>query len=192
MSAKKSKLTAVSLRKFMTFAIFLIIVLSAVGFYFAQDWIGKYAAQVDQTTSGSSVSGSSPQALTKIQEEITENQASGNKASSLIASSQDPQSQVIKDLNKYASATGISIAGYNLSQPATAGINASATIPGLKSSFITITLNNPIPMKKLLQFFKLVENNLPKMQITGINISSPSASGDDVTIDPLTIEVFTK
>jgi len=188
---QKIGLQATSLRKAMFSAVFIIIIIACVGFYFGQGWIKQYAAEVDQTTSGSSVKGSSPQALNQLREDITKNQPAGTKASSMIASTQNYQNNTISDLNKYASSTSISIAGYNLTQPATAGINASATISGLKSNFITITLNNPVPIRSLLQFFKAIESNLPKMQITGINISA-AGSKDNVNVDPLTIEVYTK
>lgn len=192
MKKTKAGLKATSLRKAMSSAVFIIIGISAVGFYFGQDWLGKYAAQVDQTTSGASVSGSSSQALSQLREEITKNQSIGAKAASILASSQNYQSKIIDDLNKYASASSISIAGYNLTQPLTAGEDASAAISGVKSNFVTITLNNPVPMKNLLQFFKAIETNLPKMQITGISLTPSPSSKDNVTIEPLTIEVYTR
>lgn len=192
MKKTKGGLKATSLRKAMSSAVFIIISTSAVGFYFGQDWLGKYATQVDQTTSGASASGSSSQALSQLQEEIAKNKSVSAKAVSILASSQNYQSKIIDDLNKYASASSISIAGYNLTQPSTAGEDASAAISGVKSNFVTITLNNPIPMKNLLQFFKAIETNLPKMQITGINLAPSPSSKDNVTIEPLTIEVYTR
>ncbi|NCQ54047.1 hypothetical protein COV88_02520 [Candidatus Saccharibacteria bacterium CG11_big_fil_rev_8_21_14_0_20_41_19] len=187
----KTGLQATSLRKAMITLVVILIILASVGFYFGQDWLTKYAAEVDQTTSGSSASSSSSQALSQLHEEITNNQPIGAKASALVASSQNYQNKIISDLNKYASSTGISIAGYNLTQPTITGDDAGATISGVKSKFVTITLNNPIPIRSLLQFFKAIESNLPKMQITGISISS-SSTKDNVTVDPLTIEVYTK
>lgn len=185
----KAGLQATSLRKAMISIIVVLVILASVGFYFGQDWLTKYAADVDQTASGSSVSGSNPQALSDLRDEITKNQPIGAQASALVASSQNYQNKIISDLNTYASSTGISIVGYNLTQPATAG--TAAIISGVKSNFVTITLNNPIPIRSLLQFFKAIESNLPKMQITGISISS-SSTKDNVTVDPLTIEVYTK
>ncbi len=192
MTKIKTGLLATSLRKMLVSAVFIVIILAAVGFYFAQDWLGNYAAQADTTTTGSSASGSSPQALTKLNEEITKNQVSGIKANSLVASSQNYQTQIIKDINKYAAMTNITIEDFNLSQPANTSGGATTTIAGLKSNFITITPSNPIPIKNLLQFFKLIETSLPKMLITGISISPSDGSNENVTIDPLTIEVYTK
>lgn len=192
MSKVKTGLLATSLRKVMTSAIFIIIILATVGFYFAQEALGNYAAQADTTTSGASASGSNPQALSKLNEEIAKNQAAGTKAGSLVASSQNYQTQIMKDIYKYAEITNITVDSITSSQPANISGGATSVVEGLKSNFITTTLSNPVPIKNLIQFLKLVETSVPKMLITGINITPSAGSSDNVTIDPLTIEVYTK
>ena len=190
---KKSNLKATSLRTAMGVVVVVIILISIIGFYFAQDWIGKFATQADQTASGSSIANSnSLQALTNLRNEVVKNQANGDKANSMIASSQNYQNQIIKDINKYAADTGITIAGQNFTQSDANGTNTLVAITGLSPKFVTITLGNPVPLKNLLQFFRAIENNLPKMQIMGINLTPSSTSSDSVTSDPITIGVYTR
>jgi len=184
---KSNKLSATSLRTILRAIVGLIIVLAIAGFYFTQNWLSNYATQTNKVPD-SSADNASPQALNKIQTEVARNQAYGDKASSMIASSQNYQSQAVKDLNKYASSAGVSIASYSLSQPTTS-INP---IGGLKSGFVTITMDNPVQLKNLLKFFKYIETNLPAMQLTGINITPSQSLNGTVSVQPLIIEVYTR
>jgi len=187
---KKSGIKATSLRTAMTFFIFMIIVVAITGFYYAQGWLSEFATEVNDITYKPTTTDNDAQALKQLKDEIANNQASGNKANSITISSQNYQSQVTQDLNKYASDNGISIANYNFEKPA--GVKTSLSVNGSKSNFVTITLNNPIPFTNFMKFIKSIETNLPKMQLTGINLSRASDSDNDITVEPLTIEVYTK
>jgi hypothetical protein len=188
---KKSKMKATTLRTTLSFIIIIVIGLSALGFYYIQGKLNTYAVSVGQAVSESTAGGTNTGTIKNIQEEIAEVQAASTKADSITVSSLDYQTQIIKDLNKYASNTGISITDYSFTQ-ATSTATKVQTIPGVGINSITITLGNPIPFDNLIQFLKSIENNLPKMQINGINISHDQTSADAVTIDPLTIEVYTR
>jgi len=189
---KKSKTKATTLRTFLSVFIIIIIGLSVIGFYYTQDWLNKLAVEIGRTVSDSTAGNSNTQAFKNLQDDIAKNQVSAKKANNIITSSQNYQSQVPQDLNKYASSTGVSIVSYNLTQSATAGVQSSVSINGVQSSFITITLGSPVQFTNLMQFLKAIESNLPKMQLTGINISSVPGSDNTVTIEPLTIEVYTQ
>ena len=185
---KKSRIKATTIRMAMFIALSLIILLTATGFYFAQDWLRNFATKSNQTSSASTVGNNNSQSLQQIQDDIAANQASADKANSMIASSQNYQTQIINDLNKYASTAGVSIVSHKSAQSPASVIK----IAGLESGFVTITLANPVPLKNLLQFFKLIEASLPKMQITGIDLTPTSSSSDSVTVEPITIGVYTR
>lgn len=188
---KKSHIKATSLRSAMSAVVFIIIILSSVGFYYAQDWLNQLAIEIGSTVS-ESTAGSDDQALKQLQDDIARNQISANKANNIIAPSHNYQSLIVEDLNKYASSTGVSIASYKWDQSVPAGTSALAAIDGVSSGFITITLDNPVTFTNLIQFIKAIESNLPKMQITGISLSRDSNSANAVTVEPITIGVYTK
>ena len=183
---KKSRIKATTMRTAMIITLSLIIGLTATGFYFTQDWLRNLATKSNQTSSASTVDNNGSQSLQQIRDDITANQASADKADGMIASSQNYQTQIINDLNKYALTAGVSIVSHKSAQSPSLGVK----IAGLESDFVTIALANPIPLKNLLQFFKLIETNLPKMQITGIDLTPTSSSSDSVTIEPITIGVY--
>ena len=189
---KIANIKATTLRTALTVVISVIIGISVIGFYFAQSWITDYAIKVDQTASRPVTDSNDPKALAQIRDEITKNQLYGDKASAMITSSQNFKDQIIKDVNKYASISGVSVVDYNLATPDTSGADTTVAIEGIKSNFATITLKNPIPIQNLLHFLKLIESNLPIMQLTGISLTPSANSTDNVTIDPITIEVYTR
>ena len=188
---KKSSIKATSLRSAMSVAVFIIIILSSVGFYYAQNWLNQLAIEIGSTVS-ESTAGNDDQALKQLQDDIAKNQISANKASSIIASNQNYKSLIVEDLNKYTSSTGVSMVKYEWNQSVPAGTTALAAIDGVSSDYITITLGNPVTFTNLMQFIKAIESNLPKMQITGINLSRDSNSANAVTVEPITIGVYTK
>lgn len=188
---KKTKLKATSLRSMMIAAIIITIGLAAGGFYFAQDWLNTFAISVGQTIAQSTNGSNTSQGIQNLKEEMAQKQVVAGKASSITISSQDYQSQAISDLNKYAANTGISITDYNVAAPATAESTLPA-INGVRINYITITLGSPIPMTSLIQFLKSIETNLPKMQLAGIKVNQVQGSSNNVSVDPLTIEVYTK
>lgn len=188
---KKSHIEATALRSIMSFTVFVIIGLSSVGFYYAQGWFNKLANEVSLISAAKPTkSNIDPQSLIKLQQDINDLQTTANKASDIIASSNDYQDEITEDLNKYATDNNISISNYNFAEQTT--LNAIATISDIQSNFVTITLSNPIPFTNLMHFLKEIESNSPKMQLTGININRASGSNNTVTVEPLTIEVYTR
>lgn len=188
---KKSKMKATSLRSSMIVIIVIVIALSTVGFYYAQSLLNTFATSVGQVVSKSTAGGGNAHELVVIQEEIAENQAVADKAGLLLVPSQDYQGQIISDLNKYATNTGISITDYKVPKTAITGAKAPVIL-GVGINYLTITLANPVPIASLIQFFKSIETNIPKIQLTGISITQNQGSSINVTVDPITIEVFTK
>jgi len=189
---KKNGMKATTLRTTMVIIIIITIGIATFGFYYFQGKLNTYAISVGQTVSESTAgSSSNAQTIKKIQADIAATQAIADKSASITASSLDYQNQTIADLNKYASNTGISIIDYNFSQSATTA-KTSSLAGGIGTSFITITLGNPISYTNLIKFLESIETNLPKMQLTGINISHDQNNSDTITVQPLTIEVYTK
>ncbi len=194
---KKSSMTAKTLRGILSFAVILIIGLSVVGFYYAQNWLLSLATSISQTVAQSNTSGTSLQSLNQLQTELNAHQDVILKVNSLIAPLQTYQSQSIKDLNQYATASGITISDYSFSKTGAAATPTTAPASTItttsNSSVITATLASPTSFTGLLKFMHLVEGNLPKMQISSVNMSRVSdGSGDSVKIDQLSIEVYTQ
>ncbi len=200
---KKSKINAINLRTILSIIVVLLIGISAVGFFFGQNWLRIQAIEVSHTIADSRAGGNNIQALKKLQQDLLERQDIVNKANSITTPSQNYQNQTIQDLDKYATDSGLIISNYNFvpsaaaaTAPTTGGATpapAQTTAVGTASSSVTITLASPISYTKLLKFMTAVEGNLPKMQVSSINLGRVAGSdSDSVKTDQLTVEVYTQ
>lgn len=193
---KKSKMTATKLRVILSVTVIVLVGLSAVGFYFGQNWLRTIAASVAQTVADSKTSGSDVQSLKKLQADLLTRQGIIDKASSIMASSQNYQNQTIQDIDKHAANANISISNYNFVQPAAPAAPAAIglpTAPAAASTSVTVTLISPLNYTKLLKFMMAIESNLPKMQVSSINLGRVVGDDNDsVKTETLTIEVYTQ
>ena len=201
---KKNKLNAITLRTILGVCVVILVGLSAVGFYFGQNWLRTYAVSVSQTVANSKASGNDIQTLKTLQQNLLARQDIIAKATSIIASGQDYQTQTIHDLDKYAVYADVAISNYSFAQTTTptASVTSSATASmatptqaaaGTGSKAVTITITSPVSYTKLLKFMTAIESNLPKMQISSINLGRvEGGDGSSVRTDQLTIEVYTQ
>ena len=117
----------------------------------------------------------------------------------LSAPAADVQPVLTNDINKYARLTGIRISSTTYGKEAAetgsaTGVQTPAN-PSQPSSdeadsganTIKIEAGNAVPMRSILQFIKLIENNLPVMYLTEISLDSTNTN--DVKISSMTIGV---
>ena len=186
---KKSKrMSATALRTTMIVAVLLIITLLIGGFYYSQSLLRDYASKVGitvtQSVTGSNNSDSG--ATSELMREIAKAQGSMDKIDDLFVPSSDYQNKIITDLNKYAALSGVSIVNYSFGKLTTETAGESS------SNSITITLADPVEFNNLMKFTKLIENSLPKMQLTGISLRRAQVASSIVIVEPLIIGFYTK
>ena len=186
---KKPKFNAVTLRALLITLVLLLTAGLSGGFYYAQNWLDGMAVDIN-TRSAELATNDSTQAQANLQNQLNSLQPVELKASGILSSSTDFQNSVSADVTRYASSTGIEIESVSPSQ---LPVGATATnIPGVQTRYVKVTLKNPIPFNNLVKFIKAIETNLPKMKLTGISLTHSSTMGNSVTVDPLTLEVYTK
>ncbi|MBC7868632.1 hypothetical protein H7X69_00425 [Candidatus Saccharibacteria bacterium] len=191
---KNPKMTASKLRAILSATVIVLLVLSAVGFYFGQNWLRTMATSVSQTVADSKASGGDVTSLKKIQADLLARQGIVDKAGSIMSSSQNYQTKVIEDLAKYAAEANIIISNYSFAAPtAAAPTTGAAAAPATGATSVTVTLTSPITYTKLLKFMSAIESNLPKMQVSSINLGRVAAgASDSVKTEQLTVEVYTQ
>ncbi len=193
---KKPKMTALKLRAILSVTVIVLFGISAVGFYFGQNWLRTMATSVGQTIADSKASGGDEASLKKIQADLLARQGIVNKADSIMSSSQNYQTKVIEDLAKYAADANITISNYSFAAAAATAVptsGAAQIAPAAGSTSVTVTLTSPVTYTKLLKFMTAIESNLPKMQISSINLARvATGASDSVKTEQLTVEVYTQ
>lgn len=204
MSQSKKPLTATKLRVMLSVSLFVVALGAGAVFYFANRQLNTYAGDVSTSTAEADASQNDLQTLQHIQQELKDNQDAVKRAAQIVADSKSYQyqNQIIGDLNDYARRAGITITnidfsdtgtGSSASSSAAAGSSAASPTPavaGVKSTAVSITLQNPVDYDSLLTFMHSIEQNLTKMQIASVNISKDTSTATGVTSNVLTLEVY--
>lgn len=190
--------TAVSLRLALSFSLVAISLLTSIALYFIYGGLQSVATDVSHVVVDSSVSQTNIQTLQKVQQELADEKDVIARAGDIVADSKSYQyqNQILNDLNNYAGKAGISITNVNFDAAGDTGTTPPAkgapTAPaGLKSTSVSITLQNPVPYDSMLRFIRSIEQNLTKMQISRVALAK-GTSGNTVTSEALTIQVYIK
>ena len=208
MSNKKSSgLDAPKLRIVLIVSIIILAGASAGLFWYFRSQLISYAEQVEKDTTAASVSSSDVNKLKALKEELENNQVAVTRAKNIVADSRSYQyqNQIVDDINIYAKKAGIAVTNYAFTDPSTgaggeaaaspdgAAVPAAPTLPeGLKSVSVSLTLKNPIEYQSIITFIRYIEANLTKMQVSGVAFSKTSPGSTQVSVDPITIEVYIK
>lgn len=201
---KNIKLNAVTFRLILSVLLFVTAALIVAVVWFSNAKLKEFSVQVSQAASDATASQDSLQTLQKMKQELDSQKEIINKAASIVADSKGYkyQDQIIKDLNEYASASGLTITNFSFAAaadttpkaatPAAGGATATpapAAPSGVKSTSASITLKAPVNYVNLLQFIHAIEQNLTKMQISRISLSK-GATKDEVITESLEIQVY--
>lgn len=113
-----------------------------------------------------------------------------DKAASIVAETKTYkyQNQVIKDVTRYARSAGLSILEFNFPE----STSSSAQKTAVKSIRAEITLRNPVEYRNFIRFLKYIEQNLTKMQITNISLSSNSDNPTLIDSPVVGLEVYVR
>ena len=213
LSSQSKSLTPTSLRAILAILIVVLVVAGAAAFIFIRLQLSDFATQVQLENAAASASSEDVTRLKQLEEELSSNEVAVNRAKKIVADSQSYQyqDQIIADLNAYAQASGVVIENFTFNNenvddgsadaaaappPEVTGeegaVEQSTTPAGLKSTTASITIKNPVEYIRIMNFINSIEQNLTKMQVSGISIakSSDDPSGRTVNINPLTIEVY--
>jgi hypothetical protein len=204
---KLSSFTATNLRLTLSISLFAITLLAGVLFYFADQQLQKVAVDVSHTVVDASASQNKVQTLQRIQRDLDKYKDVISQANSIVAASQSYQyqDQIVSDLNKYAAKSGITITNMDFAAADTSTGSTStnktggatptpgaAAPSGVKTTSVAVTMENPIGYSSFLKFLRSIEDNLTKMQVQKISLSKGTGTGDQVSSDVLTIQVYVR
>jgi hypothetical protein len=202
---KKNQFTPATLRLILSVSLALAVIGAGVIFTLVSGQLKDVATTVSHKVADAEASRNSLTNLRKIEKFLEDNKEAVTRANEIVAESKsyEYQNQIINDLKTYAAASGVSIKSFDFAAgnsatpttpaPAASAADPTATAapagPTLKSTTVSITLDNPIAYDNLLRFVKAIEQNLTKMQVSAITMSK-GTSNTQVTTDALSIEVY--
>lgn len=199
MSAQIKNMSAVKLRLILICSVGLILLVFAGCFLLFRNQLDAYATQVKLDNSAAEISKNDVARLQRIQQELEHDNVAVTRAKNIVADSQyyEYQNQILSDINQYAKDSGVTIVSFTFNSdtdPKAAPTPANpltAAPAGLKTTSAVISIKNPVDYKAIMRFIHAIEVNLTKMQLAGVSFTK-GTSNADVTVNPLTVEVFTR
>jgi uncharacterized protein (UPF0333 family) len=177
---KQSSMKATSLRSLLIFLLILVIAGIAAGFYYGLGRVREYAVEVSHTNADAQAAEQQVGELQRLKATLASSNELVKKANQLFATESSYQSRAIRDVQRYASRANITITDTSF----------PTGQQGSGSHTLVINLASPTSYVNFIRFLESIESNLPKMQVTGVDISR--ASGDTISVQNINIQVFTR
>ncbi|MEO5949529.1 MAG: hypothetical protein ABIP74_03925 [Candidatus Saccharimonas sp.] len=198
-----TKTTPVKVRAIIASILVVLMLLGIVIFLLGYSQIKAYTLNTKQMEADAQASNTKVQRLIATKKQLEQNSAIVARASQLVSVSQSYlyQDQIIRDINSYASAAGITLDSITFNEAAAAGTTvAGASVPpaGIKITTASVVLKNPVNYTRYLNFIHSLEQSLFRMSVLGVSLTR-SASSDELkkdpeamTAEPVSIEVYIK
>lgn len=185
---------AVKLRNLLLAGIGLVIILTGVTVYYASTFLHDETVKSIHAQIDADVSGQDLDRLKSLEKTLDDNQDSVRKAEQIVAATKQYQyqDQIINDINRYAQQTGVEVTAYNFTPAATGKATTAPTVAGVKTISVALTLKSPLPFDNYLRFVKAIEQNLTKMQISGVNITPDPTDVNGVVNPSIGLVVYVR
>lgn len=160
----------------------IILTLAILGggalFYLGLMTVKDYSGEVNNRLVDADASEAQIRQLQALRQQINQNETLIAKADKVFATPATYQAQALNDVRNYANQTGVSIRSIDFDDPSS----------GVYS--MVVRLNSPTNYQSLIRFITLVEGNLPKLQLTELEIKrGPANAKGSVTVNELKINV---
>lgn len=197
-------MTPTKFRVILCISIALLLIAAIAGFVFFRTMLLNYAMEVNKSAQQASISTNDVATLERLKDEMEDNKVAVTRANNIVADSKSYQyqNQIINDLTVYAKAAGVGVSSYSFiddsaaATPTGQAATDTSTPPpaqdstGLKSTKVSISLKNPANYKSIMKFIHSIERNLTKMQLSGVSLAGTPETKDEISVNPLTIEVY--
>lgn len=203
--------SAARFRVVLTTALFTsILVIVAIVVYGVRQ-LDSFAAEVNQQVVATAASEGKLNVIRSEATQLESHQEAVRRAKQIIAESQEYQYQdvIIQDIEHFAELAGVSVLSYDFTtksddDAATSGDDGSTESPKaspgakrpndtaqsqLRSTVVNISLTSPVNYRNFLKFLNHIEQNLTKMQVASVSLSSADHASQ-VNTDSLQIEVY--
>lgn len=196
-------ITPTRLRIILSATLVLLTAAGAGVFYFAYSGLDEAATQAGQSAASAREGEDTLQRLQTLRTDLDAKKEIIERTSRVVANSQNYayQDQLVTDLTAYARRANLTIKNISFSSQAPTAAPAAPTEggaptptgapAGLNKATVDISLESPVNYLNLLNFLHYVEQNLTKLKVSKVVMTSSQDSAG-VTIDVLNLEVYVR
>lgn len=202
---KQKGVTPKKLRAILISLLVIMIVAGMGGFGLFVNKMSIFAEEVAVDAAKAHTSNDDLKTLQNLEQKLKDDQIAINRTKKITATGDlyTYQTQIIDDISRYAMNASIQIEGYTFNETTKSGASAAASgattstaqpiaIPNVRTASISISIKSPVGYQNIITFLRSLELNLTKMQIQGISLTRSSENPNDVSVGPITVEVYIK
>lgn len=211
---KKKGMNAVTAERLFGVVIVLLLVGLVSDFIFVTNFLKSESIKTEILHKQSDATESDISKLKSADAWLKENEDVIKRTSAVVGQSKlyQYQNQIIEDFNGYGSKTGVPILGYTFAASSTtvttptasatpaAPTGAAAGAPvaaakapvGVNSITITVTFGDKVNYQKFLNFLRLLEQNVTRMQVSNISLTPDSKDLSSIVNPNVTVIVYTR
>jgi len=175
---QKKQFKPQDLRTLLTVLFFIVLGGGAALFYLGNTFVGDYALEVNRRLADADASGKQIDELQTLKGQLTQSNSLVSKANKIFATPSNYQSYLFNDLKNYAAAAGLTIAKTSFDNPSKTGTYS-----------ITIKLEQPVQYNRLIAFLNNIEGNIPKFQVSSIELGPGSGGANTVSTGDIKVDV---
>lgn len=188
----KLKISSVILVHWLLYATIVLLAGAVIaGGYFIHDRLTSYITTVDHLKTDADINDEAILNAQRLSVALETHRDSVKRAEAIVADTKyyEYQDQIVRDITSYANAAGVTILGFDF--PVTTSAKGGSA-KGVKSVAATISLASPVPYDNYLNFLKLIERNLTKMQVSELNLTSSLSTFGRVGSPTISMEVYVR
>lgn len=188
-------MTPVLINRIFMGSLAAMVIVAGVGFYFASKFLSEKTIETSHKKTDVVILHENITKLKRLETEMKDKSEIVNRASQIVSDSKEYQyqDQIVRDITAYAAIAGVSISGFSFAESAaTTGPTAAAKLSGVKTLDATVTLKTPIKYDNFLLFLKAIEQNLTKMQVTGVNMTPDGTDINSINNPSIGLQIYVK
>lgn len=177
-------------------ALIVVMIAAIVGiFILAQQLMSQQALSTDHYRTDAELAQEEIVRLQQLKTTLAQDKETIEKTAKIVSASQEYefQDQVVRDLTTYATKYNVDIISFDFGTKPGSAPQGSAAATGSSSqtkTIVSVQLGNNIPYTSFLQFLKAIENNISKMQLTGIMLQPNVTNPNQILGPTIEMEVF--
>ncbi len=209
---KKNRMNAVTAERLFGVIIVLLLVGLVSDFIFVTNFLKSESIKAEVLHKQSDATESDISKLKSADAWLRENEDVIQRTSAVVGQSKlyQYQNQIIEDFNGYGNRTGVPILGYTFAASSTTATTPAATPAapsgaaagapaaiakapaGVNSITITVTFGDKVNYQKFLNFLRLLEQNVTRMQVSNISLTPDSKDLNSIVNPNVTVIVYTR
>lgn len=189
-------MNAKMLNQILAGLIVLLIGAAGASFYFGSQALQATVLETAHAQTDYEIQEQNIAQLARLESQMKDKEAIAKRAQQIAAegTQYQYQDQIVQDVNTFAARAGVQVLGYSFSSdsPAVAPDTATPAISGIKTINASINLAAPVSYDNFIKFLMAIEQNLTKIQVTGIDMTPDNKDINAISNPTVTIQVYVK